>query len=70
MNKKKYTIDRLEEGIAVCIDESGNVINIPLADIPEGSAECDSLTEEDGKFILKKADCAEIRNKFDRMFKK
>ena len=67
---KTYVIDRIEEDIAVCVDGDGNVINIPQENIPKEAAECDSLTEENGKFILQKTNSGETQKKFDRLFKK
>lgn len=64
------TVDRIEEGIAVCIDENENITNLPLSILPEGVQECDTLLCEDGRYILKKADMKEIQNRFDKMFKK
>ncbi len=67
---KMLTVDRIEEGIAVCIDENGNITNIPLSILPEGVRESDTLLCEDGRYIRKKADKKEIQKRFDKMFKK
>ena len=47
----KVTVDRIEEGFFVCISDGGNVINVPVHDIPFEVNECDILdiTISDGK---------------------
>ncbi len=39
----KYIIDRIENNIAVCETEDGEMVNIPLNKLPEGAAEGDIL---------------------------
>lgn len=48
----KYTVDRIEEGIAVCDDGGGNRINIQLSFLPENVKEGDLLGVENGNFIV------------------
>ena len=47
----KVTVDRIEEGFFVCINDGGDVINVPVHDIPFEVNECDILdiTISDGK---------------------
>ncbi len=35
----KITIDRFEEGFAVCLSDGGEHIDIPVSFLPEGAAE-------------------------------
>ena len=35
----RLTIDRIEDGVAVCSDEDGNIRDYPLYYFPEGAAE-------------------------------
>ena len=39
----KVTVDRIEEGFFVCINDGGDVINIPKGDFPFEVHECDVL---------------------------
>lgn len=47
----KVTVDRVEEGFFVCVSDRGEVINVPIHDIPFEVSECDILeiTLSDGK---------------------
>lgn len=47
----KVTVDRIEEGFFVFISDGGDVINVPVHDIPFEVNECDILdiTLSDGK---------------------
>ena len=48
----EYIIDRLEEGFAVCELDDGSFLKIPLEQLPEGVAEGDCLTEQDGIYMV------------------
>lgn len=58
----KYSVDRIENGIAVCEDFNGNRINIEVGFLPEKVKEGDMLDVADGKFIILK-DEADVRRK-------
>lgn len=50
---KQYTIDRLEEGFAVCEALDRSTVSIPLSQLPDNSREGDCLIVlEDGSFQL------------------
>lgn len=70
----KYTVDRIEEGIAVCEDGGGNRVNIPLSFLPENVKEGDLLGVENGNFIVLSDETEkrrkEIYAKQSRIFKK
>lgn len=42
----QYTVDRIEEGIAVCEDENGEQIKLCASQLPEGAKEGDILSQE------------------------
>ncbi len=45
-----WSIDRLEEKVAVCEDDNRQRREIPLADLPEGVKEGDVLCRVDGRY--------------------
>lgn len=65
-------IDRIEEGFAVCQDDRGVYVNVPVDLLPEGACEGAALKEIDGGYILDGAYSAERRkvleNKMNRLF--
>lgn len=49
----KYSVDRIEEGIAVCEDENGEIVKLETAILPDGIREGDLfLMTEDKTEIL------------------
>lgn len=47
-----YSVDRIEENIAVLEDDNGGKINVGVSFLPQGTSECDVLLkDEDGLFI-------------------
>ncbi len=46
----KYSVDRIEDGIAVCEDEFGNFEKFTIADLPIDIAEGDMFSLCDGEF--------------------
>lgn len=57
----KYTIDRIEEGIAVCEDSNGNHINIQLSLLPENVKEGDVISAGDSGFAVCREETDERR---------
>lgn len=47
-----YIVDRIENGIAVCEDESRRMHDIPLANLPAGTKPGSVLSFRDGAFRL------------------
>lgn len=43
---KRYIVDRIEGSFAVCEAEDKTMLNVPLADLPEGAAEGDCLVKD------------------------
>ena len=48
----KYTADRTEADLAVCETENGEMVNIPLKDLPAGAKEGSVLIQEDGRWSM------------------
>ncbi len=46
----QYIIDRIEQNIAICEEESGNMVKLPLEELPKGSREGDVLFKINGAF--------------------
>jgi len=57
---KRYTIDRIEDGFAVCEDENGAHERFPASVMPEGAREGDCLRFIRGRFFI---DGAETRRR-------
>ena len=68
-----YTVDRIEEGLAVCEDEQKQMHTFPLSQLPEGTSEGDVLIYEEGHFLLdeaaKEQRAKRIREKMRRLWK-
>lgn len=45
-----YSVDRIENGIAVLIDNDENTREVPLTQLPQGVGQSDVLWEENGAF--------------------
>ena len=48
----KYSVDRIEEGFAVCEDENGNTVNIETDKLPEGVKEGDLISVDNGEAVI------------------
>lgn len=56
------SIDRFEEGFAVCEDEQGNTLLLLQQELPDGAGEGSVLrTCEDGTYVLDEAETARRR---------
>ena len=49
---KKYSVDRIENDIAVSEDENGNTVNIRLSELPSGVKEGDILSFNGEKYAV------------------
>lgn len=49
----KVTVDRIEEGFCVCVDEDERIFNIPSSDFPTEVFPCDifEITLDGGKLV-------------------
>ncbi len=59
----KYSVDRIEEGFAVCEDENGKTVNIETGKLPEGVKEGDLVSINDGEAVILKDETEERRKK-------
>ncbi len=48
----KYSVDRIEEGFAVCEDENGKAANIEIGKLPEGVKEGDLISVDNGEAVI------------------
>lgn len=75
MSKIYFSIDRFEDNFAVCENrQTGELINIPISELPENAKEGSILALENGKYILDiestKKEQKEIKNLVDNLFKR
>jgi len=59
----KYTVDRIEEGIAVCEDGNENIVKIQLSLLPDGVKEGDMLEASNDGFVICREETEERRKK-------
>lgn len=48
-----YSVDRIEENIAVLEDDNGKKINVVISSLPQGTAECDVLLRDENGLFFK-----------------
>ena len=65
----KYSVDRIEEGFAVCEDENGVFVNFELALLPYGIREGDILLQDENGFAVLKDETQERREKLAKLQK-
>lgn len=64
----KFSVDRIENGFAVCEKADMSIINIPLSSLPKGTKEGSVLEEcEDGEFALLEEEEAERRKRISKL---
>ncbi len=59
----KYSVDRIEEGFAVCEDENGKTVNIEIGKLPEGVKEGDLISIDNGEAVILTEETEERRKK-------
>lgn len=59
----KYSVDRIEEGFAVCEDENGKMVNIEKGKLPEGVKEGDLISIDNGEAVILTEETEERRKK-------
>ena len=62
----KYSIDRIEEGFAVCEDENGKMTNIEISALPEDAREGDIISIENGEALILKDETEERRKRIQQ----
>ena len=70
-----FSIDRFENNFAICENrETGEMVNIPIVELPENAKEGSIIKFENGQYILDieatKKEQQEIKNLVDNLFKK
>ena len=58
----KYSIDRIEENIAICEGDDGYVLKLKLDELPKGTREGDIIEKTENGFIID-ADETQLRRK-------
>lgn len=58
----KYSVERIEENIALCEDDLGNVLKLKLDELPKGTREGDIIEKTENGFIID-ADETQLRRK-------
>ncbi len=58
----KYSVDRIEENIALCEDDDGNALKLPLNELPQNIREGDIIEKTENGFIID-ADETQLRRK-------
>lgn len=64
-----FSIDRIEENLAVCEDENGRQVKFELELLPKNVREGDIIRRTDGGFIIDVDEAAERRRKMAQMQK-
>lgn len=72
MLNKIYTVDRIEDGIAVLYDEDENKSDIAVTDLPENVKEGDILRFdfENNAYTIDKEKTAQVKSDLQERFKK
>lgn len=65
----QYTIDRIEEGIAVCEDENGEQVKLCASQLPEGAREGDILSRDSSGWRLDLEETGRRRQKMREKLK-
>lgn len=59
----KYSVDRIEEGFAVCEDENGKTVNVETGKLPEGVKEGDLVSIDGVETVILAEETEERRKK-------
>lgn len=69
----KLIVDRIEEKIAVCEEETGKMLEINLEELPTGTKEGSIISKRDGTYYLEEEEekkrYSSIMEKFNRLKK-
>lgn len=65
----KYSVDRIENGIVVCEDESGESVTFEISKLPEGIKEGDLFSITEDKIEILPDETAECRKKMAELQK-
>ncbi|MFD2210837.1 DUF3006 domain-containing protein [Virgibacillus halophilus] len=63
----RYTIDQLEEKLAVCEDDDGNTVNISKSKLPKKAKVGDVLQLSDGRYTIDKKTTKQRREEIEAL---
>lgn len=66
----KYSIDRIEENIAVCEGDDGNVLKLKLDELPENIREGEIIVRTENGYTIDSDETSARRKKMAEMQKK
>lgn len=66
----RVTIDRISKEAAICEDENGEIMKLLTAQLPEGAAEGDILSDEKGGWSIDEEETQKRRNKIRERLKR
>lgn len=64
------TIDRIEDGAAVCFGSDGMTTLVPMSSLPEDAREGDVIEEVGGRYIIRREDTDRRRETVSRLLEK
>lgn len=67
---KSYTVDRIEDEVAVCESENGEMVNIPLSLISGKVTDGCTVTQNGDGYTVHENKNTSNRELFDKLFKK
>jgi len=72
MSCKNYTVDRIEDDIAVLFDDDENKTDVPISELPENIKEGDILSfdEENQTYTVDKNKTEQVKSSMEQRFKK
>lgn len=65
----KWSIDRIEEDMAVCINDNNDIISVPLDELPNEVKEGDVLICEDEKYFIDNSETERMREEVRHLLK-
>lgn len=60
---KRYSYDRREGDLAVLVDDEGNQVNVPIADLPQDSREGSVLHLVEGRYAVDEVETDQRRTR-------
>ena len=66
---EKFIIDRIEDTVAYCENEAGDIVEIARESLPEGASEGDVVISEDGVMRVDKDEAEERRKRIREKMK-
>lgn len=65
----KWSIDRIEEDMAVCINDNNDIISVSLDELPKEIKEGDVLICEEEKYFIDNSETERIREEVRHLLK-